>query len=79
MTSPSRSRAVAELDALTDQLPARVDQLARRLNRVMSTVSPGRLTLDGHGRLTLDGEIVCPLCLAAPCDCLIDRTPAVTR
>lgn len=65
MTSPVRARAVAELDALTEQLPERADQLARRLARVAAVWSdPGFLL---NGRRWIDGTPNCPRCLTKAC------------
>lgn len=68
MTSPDRARAVAELDALTEQLPERAAQVARHLDRIFGT----RIV---NGRAWRDGKPVCPSCLAQTCDCPVTVQP----
>lgn len=67
MLSPDRSRAVAELDALTADLPGRADQLARRVDRLNANWSRPGVIL--NGRRWIDGTAVCPACLDETCDC----------
>lgn len=65
MTSPDRARAVAELDALTDQLPERAAQLARRVDRVLALHgTPGIIV---NGRRMIEGRDYCPTCLTHDC------------
>lgn len=74
MISPDRARAVAELDALTDQLPARADQLASRLDHILSLQGdPGPIsppmpdTVIVAGGLCIyhgpDREVLCASCM----------------
>jgi hypothetical protein len=54
---PVRRERLSELDALTDQLPAAVNAVARKLDRVLRTA----VAVDGG--LTIDGHSVCAWCL----------------